>query len=139
MNFFNLSEMGLANGVVTGLLYGYIAMTILTIIGLWLIFKKASRRGWWSLIPCYNVYELMMIAKMNIWHFLAVFVLSILSSLGINYVSELAGLAVLVYWIVINIKLSKAFGKGIFLGIICILFPYIGYMILGCGSAKYVG
>ena len=114
-----------------------IAAIVLEIIGLWKTFNKAGQPGWAAIIPFYNLFILVKTAKMEWWHFLIVAGLMIVYYLEIKYVSVCAALAAVVYMFVINIKLAKAFGRGAGLGVVCTLIPCVGYMILGCGSAKY--
>lgn len=128
---------GLGVGVLVFVAMIAIVLTILEIIGLWKSFNKAGQHGWAAIIPFYNVFVLIKTAKMEWWHFLIVLALAFLTTVDSDTVSGLAGLAYIVYWFVINIKFAKAFGRGAGLGIVCALFPYIGYMILGCGSAEY--
>ena len=129
--------LGLGIGILIFVCIIGIAVLILEIIGLVKTFKKAGEPGWAAIIPFYNVFVLIKIAKLEWWHFLIVIALSELMTVENDTVSGLSGLAYLAYLFVINIKLTKAFGRGAGLGVVCTLFPYIGYMILGCGSAKY--
>lgn len=128
---------GLGVGIIVFIAIIAIVLTILEIVGLWKSFNKADQPGWAAIIPFYNVFVLIKTAKMEWWHFLIVLALAFLTTVDSDTVSGLAGLAYVVYWFVINIKFAKAFGRGAGLGIVCTLFPYIGYMILGCGSAEY--
>ncbi len=131
------SLLGAAVGVLIFVLILFIAALILEIIGLWKTFNKAGQPGWAAIIPFYNAFVLIKTAKMEWWHFLILFGLGFVYGLKIDYLSGLAGLATCVYMFVINIKLAKAFGRSAGLGVVCTLFPFIGYMILGCGPAKY--
>ena len=114
-----------------------IALAVLEIVGLWKSFNKAGQHGWAAIIPFYNIFVLIRTAKMEWWHFLIVLAIACVTGVENTTVAGLASLAFVVYWFVINIKFAKAFGKGAGLGIVCTLFPYIGYMIVGCGSAQY--
>ena len=129
--------LGLGAGLIIFVCIIGLAIIVLEIIGLVKTFKKAGEPGWAAIIPFYNFFVLIKIAKLEWWHFLIVIAITALTTVENDTVSGLAGLAYLVYLFVINIKLTKAFGRGAGLGVVCTLFPYIGYMILGCGSAKY--
>ena len=130
---------GLAFGALIFLSIFLLVIIILTIIGKWKTYNKAGQHGWAAIIPFYTDFVLVKTAKMQWWHFLILDALLVLYFLEIKSASMVAGLAYFVYLCVINIKLSKAFKKGAGLGIVCTLFPFIGYMILGCGSAQYEG
>ena len=50
------------------------ALSILMIISLWKIFKKAGKPGWASIIPIYNIYIMCEIAEKEWWYVLLSFV-----------------------------------------------------------------
>jgi hypothetical protein len=68
----------------------------LTTIALWILFKKAGEEGWAALIPIYNSYILYKITWGNGWMFLL----------------NLIPFVNFIIYIITNIKLAKAFGKG---------------------------
>lgn len=99
-------------------------VTVIFIIALWRIFAKAGRPGWASIIPIYNAYTLVKTAGLHG----AVTVL-----LFIPFVNLIA-------LIFVSLGLAKNFGKSGVFGIVGLwIFSLIGYLILGFGSAKYVG
>ena len=145
-----------ADAVKTVALFG-VPMGILLVMGLiwfilqviadWKIFEKAGEPGWKSIIPFYNVfveydicwsglYGLLFIAApiissfiktgegMPAWHGAVVTALSVV---------------VCVLHFIQSVKLSKAFGKGTGFGILLFLFGPICRIVLGYGSARYVG
>ena len=73
-----------------------IAITVLTIVALWMIFKKAGEEGWASLIPFYNQYMLYKITWGNGWYFLLL----------------LIPIANIVIAIITMVKLARVFGKS---------------------------
>ena len=86
-----------------------LAISVLTLVAMWKLFVKAGRAGWKCLIPFYNTYCLYDIAWGNGWLFLLMFVPCV------------------------NVGQGTGFGFGLlFLNTIFIL-------ILGFGSAEYVG
>ena len=120
---------------------------ILQVIADWKIFEKAGEPGWKSIIPFYNVfveydicwggiYGLLFIAApiissfiktgegMPAWHGIVVTILSTV---------------VCVLHFIQSVKLSKAFGKGTGFGILLFIFGPICRIVLGFGSARYVG
>ncbi|MCQ2570739.1 MAG: DUF5684 domain-containing protein [Candidatus Saccharibacteria bacterium] len=96
--------------------------SIISIIALWKIFKKAGHEGWEILIPIYNAYVLTKISGLDGW-FLAVCLFP--------------GIGVLIWLIMVSIQLSAAFNKDGAFAIGLILLPYIFYPILGFGKAQY--
>lgn len=105
--------------------YWYICLIIwiLLIIANWMIFTKAGEPGWKSIIPLYNIYIQYKIAWGNGWLFL----LNIIPIVNI------------VISIVFEVKLAKAFGKSGAFAVGLIFLPNIFQLILGFGSARYIG
>ena len=98
-------------------------VSIPAIIALWKVYTKAGEPGWKILIPIYDLYTLCKIADGNGWKFLLFL---------IPFVN-------IVYAIILNIRLAKSFGKGVGFGIGLLFLEYIFIMILGFGSAQYIG
>ena len=100
-----------------------IAICVLEIIATWKIFTKAGEAGWKSIIPIYNIIVLFKIVGMNPWMILL-------------YLVPIANIVVMILF---NIKLAKAFGKGGGFAAGLIFLNTIFTLILGFGSAEYVG
>lgn len=158
-----LAGMYQANAVVVNLVS--FAITVLSIVSMWMVFSKAGEGGWKILIPIYNEYIRFKIAdcKKRYWVSLALSIVSV----GLLFfgawdvicaiVAEeawdqlLAGGAVclmaacvllLVVWIIgitVNFKMARVFGlPGVF-GLGLWLLPVIFYAILAfSGSIQYV-
>ncbi|MBO0981734.1 DUF5684 domain-containing protein [Microbacterium sp. SD291] len=95
---------------------------IAVVIGLWKVFTKAGYAGILAVIPIVNVVILVRIAGMSGW-------------LALLYLIPIVNF---VFGIVVAIKLGERFGKGgLFSFFLLFVFPYIGYLILGFGDAKY--
>lgn len=122
-----------------------IAFYVLQIIGWWKLFTKAGEAGWKSLIPIYNFYILYKISwgSKYFWYMIAAALLSsIFSAIGGTLCTLLGGLlsiAVLVFTIMQNYKLAKAFGHGGGYAVGLIFIPWLFVMILGFGSDEYQG
>ena len=134
-----------------------VVITVLNIIAMWKIFRKAGERGWKILIPIYNLYILFKIvwSKKAFWsYFTLTIITSILSSIlsvVINreisdtlyyillVVGGVIGLILLIMSLMVYFKLSKSFGHGFgfFLGLVFL--EYIFILILGFGGSKYIG
>lgn len=137
----------LVGGVFASFLIGILIFYILVVIAGWKILTKAGEAGWKSLIPIYNVYMLYKISGISfwIWCVIPIIIAGIFNSLSQNG-GDLASLwsfcysvTLLVIDIKLAIALAKAFGKGTGFIIGLVLLPNIFQLILGFGSAKYVG
>lgn len=103
---------------------GLIALVfyILVAVGLWKVFTKAGYPGILAIIPFVNLVFLVKIAGMSGW-FALLYLVPIVN---------------LVLAIIVAFKLGARFGKGgAFSFFLLLLFPYIGYLILGFGDARY--
>ena len=100
-----------------------LALTVLVIAGMWKVFEKAGEPGWAAIIPIYNLYILTKIVGRPWWWLLLL----------------LIPLVNIIFLIIINSDLSKAFGRGIGTTLGLIFLPFIFYPILGFGSAVYQG
>lgn len=121
------------------------ATTVLTVIGRWLVFRKAGIPGWYSLIPilntckeysmCWNVW--MGVVESIVW-FLPMVIAAFLPNVS-SFVTTGLTACLWVLRIVESVKLSKSFGKGTAFGIFSGIFEGIGRIILGFSKAKYQG
>lgn len=108
----------------TTLLVIYFAAIIIMIVAMWKMFAKAGEAGWKSLVPFYNTYILFRIAGRNGWGFLLL----------------LVPIVNVVVSVMLAVDLAKHYGKSTAFGVIGLFFfSTIGYLILGYGSAEYVG
>ena len=119
----NSAAAGAAVGIGIAYYIIMIAICVLEIIATWKIFTKAGEAGWKSIIPIYNIIVLFKIVGMNPWMILLL----------------LVPIANIVVMILFNIKLAKAFGKGGGFAAGLIFLNTIFTLILGFGSAEYVG
>ncbi len=104
-------------------LFGLI-LAVVAIVAYWKMFEKAGEAGWKAIVPFYNTYTLFRIAGRNGWGFLLLFI----------------PLVNLVIYIMVMLDLAKHFGKSTAFGVFgLIIFSIVGFLMLGFGSAKYVG
>lgn len=89
----------------------------------WKIFVKAGEKGWAAIIPFYSSYVLSKITFGNGWMFLLSFV----------------PIANVIFVILQNLKLAKAFGKGTGYGIGLIFLPIIFFPMLALGNSTTKG
>lgn len=109
-------------GFFDGIFYVTIAISILMIVSMWIVFKKAGRPGWAAIIPIYNTIVMLQIAKKPIWWIILYFIpfVNIIISIIVIY----------------NIALAFDKGGGFALGLI--LLPFIFYPILAFGKSTYM-
>ena len=107
----------------TGVLIFYLVILVLMIASMWKIFTKAGKPGWASIIPIYNLIVLLEIVGKPIWWILLLII----------------PLVNIIIMIIVTHRLSLSFGQGVGTTILLILLPFIGYPMLGFGSAAYIG
>ena len=141
-----------AGGAIVGVAVGlFIAAAIVwyifQAIADWKIFAKAGEPGWKSLIPIYNViveFRLCWSSSMGAVYIVSAFCANLLAfgENVANWRMIIAGILVVVMvvlYIMQSLKLARAFGKGTGFGICLLLFGPIARLVLGFGSARYVG
>ena len=96
-------------------------LAVLSIAAMWVIFVKAGRGGWRSIVPVLNLYTLVDIADTTGWKFL----LLLIPGIGA------------IYYVLLSIRLARAFKKGILFAIGLMVFPPLFMLILGFGKARY--
>lgn len=123
------------------------AWAVLAIVGRWLLFRKAGKPGWHSIIPILNAYDEFDICWKGGKIFLAALLAAVAGGFGAAGQDNpvwLAVSAVALLWLIIiywkeSMKLARAFGKGAFTGFLLFLFDRVGRVFLGLSSAEYVG
>ena len=96
---------------------------IVSVIALWKVFNKAGEHGFWAFIPIVNIWKMCKIADGS----------------GIKAILFLIPIVNIIYYILLNIRMAKAFGKSTPFGIGLIFLNVIFVYILGFGSAQYIG
>lgn len=87
------------------------------------VFTKAGKPGWAGFVPIYNWIVLLEVSGRPAW-WIILFLIPFLN---------------VVIWIIVMLDLAKSFGKGAGFAIGLILFSWLFMMILGFGSASYLG
>ena len=90
-------------------------------VGLWKTLVKAGERGWAWIIPFYNVFVFLRVARLPAWYLILMLV----------PIVNLIPLALMYHGI------AKNFGKGTGFAVGIWLLPWIFYPILGFGSATF--
>ena len=100
-----------------------LALCVLSIIGMWKLFVKAGKPGWAAIVPFYNMYCLFDMSFGTGWLFL----LTLVPCVNI------------VIYVMLCFKLAKAFGQSTAFGFGLLFLNSIFMLILGFGSAQYIG
>lgn len=107
------------SSIVIGLIAG-----ILVIVSLWMIFKKAGKPGWASIVPIYNIIVFIQVAGLPLWYL----VLLIIPFANIYAIFK------------IYIELAHKFGKSTGFGVLTVFFSEICLPILAFDkNATYKG
>ena len=99
------------------------AFVILMIAAMWIIFSKAGRPGWASIVPIYNVIVKLQIIGRPWWWTLLL----------------LIPLVNLIVWFIMSLDLAHSFGKSAGYGVGLALLPFIFHPMLAFGSSTYRG
>ena len=134
---------------ITPYLLGLLAMSVFgglfLIIGRWCLLRKAGKHGWHSLIPflsTYKEYSICWNGWLGLLAELCTLAFFASGSLGlegvVRYALPLVGFLISIPE---SLKLTKAFGKGTFVGVLLCIpgLRGLGRFILGVSKAKYQG
>lgn len=98
-----------------------IAIALFVIVSLWKVYVKAGQPGWGAIIPIYNIYLKLLIARKPGWWLLL-------------YLIPLVNLVIA---IIVEVEIAKNFGKDPAFGVGMFFLGFIFYPILAFGSAEY--
>ena len=138
-----IDQTAFLSGIDGGILLIIIAVWfVMTVVGDWLLFRKAGRPGILSLIPGVN-----MIVEFSICWSGFVGLIYFLLIGGIDYFTQaemappagITGLIIVIIRWVESQKLARCFGKGFGSGLLLFLFGRVARVFLGLSSAEYVG
>jgi hypothetical protein len=104
-----------------------IAVSVVEIIAMWKIFRKAGRQGWEAIVPFYNMWTLFEISGYRG------------SNIFFMFIPYAGIIILLVFEIKAAISLSQKFHKSGGFAALLVLVPVVGYSILGFGKDEYDG
>lgn len=121
---------------------------VLTIIGNWMMFKKAGKPGWHSIVPFLNAYDEFSLCWKGVYG-----IIFMAGIIGINLITQFVNPGSTVFSIIIlvtaiilfvlhvkqSFRLAKAFGMGTKYGFFLVFFNGLAKIILGLGDAEYAG
>lgn len=99
------------------------AISILIIVSMWKIFKKAGKQGWESIVPIYNVIVMLEISGLPMWYL-------------VLYIIPFANIYAMFKT---YIELAKKFGKGTGFGVLTVFVPIVGFPVLAFSNCSYEG
>lgn len=125
---------------------------VLLVIAWWKLFTKAGEKGWKSIIPFYNFYIQCKLtwAPKFFWITIVLCLANgVLQGIAgsmtgagstiMNVIAAAVGIAILVFAIMADYRLSKAYGHGGGYTVGLIFLNFIFMLILGFGKSKYMG
>lgn len=101
----------------------YLVVFVVVIIGMWKTFEKAGKPGWAAIIPIYNCIVLLEIVGKPLW-WIILLIIPIVN---------------LIIAIMLTHQLSLSYGQGVGMTLLLIVLPFIGWPMLGFGPARYLG
>lgn len=105
------------------IMFLYLAILIVTIVGMWKTFEKAGKPGWAAIIPIYNIIVMLEIVNKPLWWVILL----------------LIPLVNIIFAIIVLNQFAISFGQGIGMTLLLIFLPVIAWPLLGFGDAKYLG
>lgn len=107
-----------------GMLWFWLGMAVVFVIGGWKVYEKAGQPGWAVIVPIYNLYIMLKIVGRPGWWI-------------VLYLIPLVNIVII---LIVAIDLAKAFGQSALFGFILnFLLGGIGFLVLGFGDYRYVG
>ncbi len=100
-----------------------IAWFVAVVVGWWKVFEKAGEAGWKALIPIYNAIVILRIVGLPAW---------MVIGLLIPFVN-------IIVFVIVMGNLAASFGKGIGYTVGLVLLSPVFAVMLGFGSATYLG
>ncbi len=136
---------GLMGVVGTLMAIGAAVWFFVSAIGYFKMFKKAGQRGWFAFIPLLRDFAMFKMAWTVKAFIINTVLLSVLQICGesesilIGFVAAIAGIALIVVQVKLLLRVAKSFGKGTGWAALLFLVPFVATLILGFGSAEYLG
>ncbi len=123
------------------------AWIVFRVIGDWIIFKKAGKPGWHSIIPVLHMYDEYDICwngtngiLASVFLFISYFITQHSEQTGgALFIPAIAAILYLILEFKESRRLAWSFGKSSLFGFFLFLFGGLGRIILGLGSSRYRG
>ena len=115
---------------------------VIIVVSMWKIFTKARQPGWAAIIPIYNTYILVLVARLPIYYFIVLALPTLLAIARIQVPSPGDSIINLIYfvgYVCVVYNVAKQFGKGIGYTLGMVFLPFIFYPMLAFGDSVYQG
>lgn len=119
------------------ILFCFLAYFFLNVAGKWMVFSKAGKKGWTSVLPFYNRYVMFKLTWGNGWLFLIPLVLGCFT--GLNKIGWLFWILKFVIDLMYCYKLSLSFGHGGGYAFGLLLLRPVFMVVLGMEDSYYHG
>jgi hypothetical protein len=119
----NTTSTSFSSAYSSAVLWPSLGLGLLTLIGIWALFIKAGKPGWWAIIPFVNSFVLCKVGGKPGWWFI-LFAIPVVN---------------LVFIVLVYRGVARNFGKGVGFTVGLIFLPFIFFMILGFGQARFNG
>lgn len=111
---------------------------ILSVIGLWKMFRKTEKPGWAALIPIYNTYMLCNITGISPW-WLLIYWVSVIISIFIPILGILTSFVNAYFSLLLAVSIARSFSRQDAYAIGLFLLPCVFYIVFGFDDSKYAG
>ena len=133
-------------GVIAGvMMVAAAAWFFISAIGYFKMFKKAGQRGWFAFIPLLREYAMFKMSWSVKAFVISTALLAVVQLFGdseniiLGLVVAVLGIAWIVMQVKLQLRVAKSFGKGGLWAALLFFLPFIASLILGFGSAEYLG
>lgn len=136
---------GMAGMIATLMLVGGALWYFISALGYRKMFMKAGEAGWKAFIPYYKNFICFRFAwnTKTFWAFLVtMLVLEFMpggQGIVVDLIKLVCGIVCIVLGFKLDIRVAKSFGKTTGWGVLLFFFPFIVSLILGFGTAEYIG
>ena len=133
----------IGGAAILGFGFVYFIGWLLSAIGTWKVFKKCGEAGWKAFIPFYNKYIRFKLYwdKKYFWLYLIAYIVSTTVAAKATGLLALVVAAIVIAGAVVTVKMemkcARCFDKGVGMGILLIIMPWLANIILGFGKAEY--
>ena len=109
------------------------------------MFQKAGQRSWFAFFPLLRDFALFKMAWNLKCFIISTVLLAVLEIFGesdaflLSILAAVCGIAWIVMQVKLTLRVAKSFGKGTGWALLLFFLPFIATLILGFGSAEYLG
>lgn len=135
------SILGIFAGIFFVIVAVVLVLLIIIIVSTWKLFTKAGQPGWAAIVPIYNSYILVQVARLPIYYFVIILVPMLVNIAKVTVpepVDTVINIVTFITYSYITYNVAKQFGKGIGYTIGLVFLPFIFYPMLAFGDSVYL-